>query len=66
MLAQSQNASLSNTIRDFKSYTSKVILETIENSHESRKDWMLKQFENTAKEHERNSKYPARADLTIA
>ena len=57
MLVQSQHANLSATIRDFKSYTSKLIIETIESGNESRREWMLKQFENAAKEHERNSKY---------
>jgi REP element-mobilizing transposase RayT len=57
LMLQSQNGTLSQTIRDFKSYTSKVILETIEESNESRKEWMLNYFEYAAKKHKRNSKY---------
>ena len=57
IMLQSQNETLSNTIRDFKSYTSKVILDTIAESNESRKEWMLDYFESAAKEHQRNSKY---------
>lgn len=57
ILVQSQNGALSNTIRDFKSYTSKVILNTIENDIESRKEWMMNYFEHAARLHERNSKY---------
>ena len=37
---------LSNILRDYKKYTSKLILKNISNNtHESRKDWLLKQFE---------------------
>jgi REP element-mobilizing transposase RayT len=57
IMLQSQNGTLSQTIRDFKSYTSKVILETIEESNESRKEWMLNYFEYAARKHQRNSKY---------
>ncbi len=57
ILVQSQKTNLSNTIRDFKSYTSKVIIDAIETGSESRREWMLKQFKNAAKEHERNSNY---------
>jgi REP element-mobilizing transposase RayT len=57
MLVQSQKAELSNTLRDFKSYTSKVIIETIKTENESRREWMLNYFENAAKIHVRNIKY---------
>ena len=37
---------LSNILRDYKKYTSKLIIKNISNNtHESRKDWLLKQFE---------------------
>jgi REP element-mobilizing transposase RayT len=45
---------LSNTIHDFKSYTAKKILETIQTGKESRRDWMLNLFEFSAKQHKRN------------
>ncbi len=57
MLVQSQTGALSNTVRDFKSYTSKVILNAIENDNESRREWMLNYFEHAARMHERNSKF---------
>jgi REP element-mobilizing transposase RayT len=57
VLVQSEKANLSSIIRDFKSFTSKVNLENIENGNESRKEWMLSCFKNKAKEHERNRYY---------
>ncbi len=40
---------LSGTLRDFKKYTSKKIVNEIENETESRREWMLKLFEFEAK-----------------
>jgi REP element-mobilizing transposase RayT len=57
MLVQSETGKLSETIRDFKSYTSKVILNQVESGNESRKEWMLDVFAKAALKHERNSKY---------
>ena len=57
LLVRSETGELSNTLRDFKSYTSKKILEEIKNSNESRKDWMLKVFKSAARNHVRNSEY---------
>ena len=57
LLCQSRTGRLSNTIRDFKSFTAKAILDEIMNGRESRKEWMLKYFKEAASEHERNSKY---------
>ncbi|MFW6222047.1 MAG: REP-associated tyrosine transposase [Bacteroidota bacterium] len=57
LLVQSLEENLSGTIRDFKSYTSKTILENINNVSESRKEWLLKHFEIAAKKHKRNSNY---------
>jgi REP element-mobilizing transposase RayT len=57
ILVQSQNGKLSDTIRDFKGYTSKVILDQIEKSNDSRKDWMLNIFSKAALKHKRNKKY---------
>ncbi len=48
---------LSDTIRDFKKFTAKNMLENIRNTNESRSDWMLKRFEFAAKSHQRNSEY---------
>jgi len=57
VVVQSRNSNLSNTLRDFKSYTSKLILNTIEQGVESRKNWMLRQFELAAYRHQRNRHY---------
>ncbi len=47
---------LSDTLRDFKSYTAKQILETID-EHESRRKWMLNIFSSKAVLNKRNSEY---------
>ena len=57
LLVRSNTDSLSDTLRDFKSYTSKKILDEIENGIESRRDWMLKLFKEAASRHKRNSVY---------
>ncbi|MDQ3046373.1 MAG: transposase [Bacteroidota bacterium] len=42
----SEEGELSNTLRDFKSYTAKVLMKSIENNPvESRKEFMIKTFE---------------------
>lgn len=57
LLVKSTTANLSGTIRDFKSYTSKKILEEIENCNESRREWILQAFKSAALKHKRNSEY---------
>ena len=57
LLVQNKQADLSGTIRDFKSYTSKIIIETIITGNESRREWMLNYFQHAAREHKRNSQY---------
>ena len=57
LLLKSNTEELSNTLRDFKSFTSKKILEAIENGSESRKEWMLKLFKEAAFKYKRNSEY---------
>ncbi len=57
LVVQSSTANLSGTIRDFKKYTSKRIIETIEMMPESRREWMLNQFRFNASKHKRNSNY---------
>jgi REP element-mobilizing transposase RayT len=49
LLARSSKNDLSGTIRDFKKFTSKVIIELISTSGESRKEWMLRLFAHAAK-----------------
>lgn len=57
LMVQSSTGNLSDTIRDFKSYTSKKILESVENDTESRKEWMLFMFKRAAIKHKRNTEY---------
>lgn len=58
LIIQSENAKLSDLIRDFKKFTSKSILDAIQNNEsESRKDWMLKRFEFAARSHSRNENH---------
>jgi REP element-mobilizing transposase RayT len=64
ILVKSETGNLSNTIRDFKSYTTKKLIETIKEYPESRREWILwiacpesSGFERAAKKHKRNSKY---------
>lgn len=45
LLAQSEHSDISGFIRDFKSYTSKRILEIVEGGRESRSDWLKLVFE---------------------
>ena len=56
-ILSSETGNLSNTIRDFKSHTSKKIIESVNTEVESRKEWMLHQFSYYASKHKRNSKY---------
>jgi REP element-mobilizing transposase RayT len=48
---------LSNVIRDFKTFTSKKIIETIIEYPESRREWMLEYFSNACEHLKRNQKY---------
>lgn len=57
IIARSNTGSLSDTIRDFKSYTSKELLKLIDSETESRRKWMLEIFSKAACKHERNSQY---------
>jgi Transposase and inactivated derivatives len=50
LIVKSDTEDLSNILRDFKKYTSKRIVEAIENAVvESRKNWILRLFEHAAK-----------------
>ena len=57
MTIQSQEATLSDLIRDFKKFTAKSILEKIQNSPESRREWMLERFKLATESHSRNKNY---------
>ena len=60
LIAQAKEDSeqgLSEILRDFKKFTAKKIIKTIEASAESRKDWMLYLFKNFAKRNTNNRTY---------
>ena len=57
LLIRSEIGKLSDTIREFKSFTAKKILEAVDTEAESRREWMLNLFEFSAKQHKRNEKY---------
>lgn len=53
-IMQSSTSELSNSIRDFKKFTSKRIIETIQSTPESRREWMINRFDWNARQHKRN------------
>ena len=56
LLASSKIYDLSGTLRNFKKFTNKKIIEAIiNNEHESRKDWMLEIFREAGKRNSRNT-----------
>ncbi len=59
MICQSQKEDkfLSDIIRDFKTFTSKQIIKTIEKETESRREWMLSYFEKSCVDLKRNQKF---------
>jgi REP element-mobilizing transposase RayT len=57
MIVQSESGKLSDLIRDFKKFIAKNILEKIQNSPESRREWMLERFKLAAQKHQRNKEY---------
>ena len=57
LLCRSSNDNLSGTIRDFKKFTSKAFTERMENSDESRKEWMLRLFKHAAGRQNKTGNY---------
>ncbi len=57
IILSSKNENLSETIRDFKSYTAKQMLEIIKTKTESRSEWMLEIFSKEAKKRKRKSEF---------
>lgn len=57
LLARSNTDKLSDTIRDFKSFTSKELLKLIKEPAESRREWILNIFKDAASRHKRNSEF---------
>lgn len=54
---QSNNGQLSDCLRDFKSYSTKLFIETIQSVPESRKDWLLHMFGFYAKRTNQNKEF---------
>ena len=55
LIIQSDTCQLSDTIRDYKRYTSRNIIEAIKTQPESRRDWMLHRFKWHGDQNIRNS-----------
>jgi len=57
ILARSSKGELSATIRDFKKFTSKKIIDAINNENESRREWMMRLFTYAAKRQNKKGNY---------
>ena len=57
MIMQSEDEKLSDLVRDFKKFTAKTILDTIQVENESRKEWMLERFKKATETHKRNKNF---------
>ena len=58
LIISSETNNLSDILRDFKKFTSKAIIEAIQNSkEESRKNWMLWIFKKAGEKNSRNNDY---------
>ena len=57
LIANSPDGKLSETLRDFKKFTTKTIINTIINDNESRREWMLNRFKFNANRHPRNENF---------
>lgn len=59
IIAQSPDAKLNEILRDFKSFTSKSILNLIKEirQYESRSEWLLERFASNAKRYKQNQDY---------
>lgn len=55
LIVNSPMGDLSNTIGDFKKFTSKAIVKSIQTDVESRREWMLELFKQYANRHQRNT-----------
>jgi REP element-mobilizing transposase RayT len=57
LILKSPKGELSNTLRDFKKYTSVKIIKEIKENEDSRKEWMLERMAQNAASHSRNTNY---------
>ncbi len=53
----SSEIGMSGFLRDFKKFTSKQVVKLVKETPDSRRDWILQQFENACKNLERDRKY---------
>jgi len=58
----SENAKLSDIIRDFKKFTAKKVIEQIQQDGESRKEWLLRHFQYAGKYDKRIKQYKFRKE----
>jgi putative transposase len=57
LVVQAKGHNLSDILRDFKSYTAKVLLNAIQELPESRREWMLKLFKEEGEKNSNNTSY---------
>ena len=58
LIVSAKNHDLSDVLRDFKKFTSKQIVKSIENNqHESRKEWMMEIFREQGEKNGRNTNF---------
>jgi REP element-mobilizing transposase RayT len=57
LIVSSASGKLSDTIRDFKKYTSRKITESIQEEPESRREWLLHRFEWNAQQRIKDTNY---------
>ena len=55
LIVRSETGRLSDTIRDFKKFTARSVIDAIHNEPESRREWMLHRFEWNAAQNKRSS-----------
>lgn len=57
LIVQSEQGELSNLLRDFKKFTATEILNLLQNSPESRKEWILECLHKATYSHSRNRNF---------
>jgi len=57
LLARAANRDLSEVVRDFKRHTSRMILNGIKGEPESRREWLLRIFEEAGSKLQKNTQY---------
>lgn len=57
LIIQSEDAKLSDLVRDFKKFTATAILNKIQTEPDSRREWMLERFKLATETHSRNKNF---------